>query len=116
MRLTNKTDIVWVKVKDLQDYLFAQYNVEIGFTSDTKEDVMENDIEPSGWYGIALTDMFDGESVLFGYYGAGIIRYYQIPYYTIESAIIKFFRDEFYMEIDENYELCIDAEDWEKVS
>lgn len=124
MFLTKLEDIKWMKVKELTNYLYEHLNVDVGFTSDTREDV-EGGVEPKGWYGVAVMDMFDENVTVFGYYGGGIEYIYNPHYENITDgiftkeattkAIIDFFQTEFNMEIDEDYEICVDKSDVEGV-
>lgn len=43
----------------------------VDFTFDTPED-LDGGFEPSGWFGLKLTNDFDGTSLVVGYYGGGV--------------------------------------------
>ena len=44
----------------------------VDFTFDTPED-LDGGFEPSDWFGLKLTNDFDGTSLVVGYYGGGIV-------------------------------------------
>lgn len=108
------TTVSFMSVTDLAKYLITHKNKEIGFTSDTITDILVDGIYPSEWYGLAITDMFDADAIVFGYYGAGINSHYDVD--TVEDivvSIIDYFKIEFGMKIDEEYMMCIFREDLE---
>ena len=111
----------------MKDYLFVEpwelaqklaagiYNQSIGFTNDTEEDMLVNG-EPTGWYGIQISDLYDGDCLLIGYYGAGIV-YSQnlnmdISVDNIVSAIQEFWNNEFGRKADQ---ICVDKKEYEEV-
>lgn len=49
--------------------------IEFDFTYDCEEDWEDcdvDDIDPCGWYGVKVSEAFDGLSLICGYYGGGI--------------------------------------------
>lgn len=121
-----KTDtilgVAFPTVKELAEYLNNHKGKEIGFTSDTAMDVLIEDTEPSGWYGVTFTSIFDSGVIAFGYYGTGIDAIYNpvLDEEIFDSitkgivfAIIDYFKKTFDMDINEDYKVCVSAEDLE---
>ena len=116
-------DVAFLTVFELAKYLCNHKNKEIGFTSDTATEVLVNDVEPSEWHGVVVTDMFDSNVIAFGYYGTGIDTIYNPVFdeYIYEEfkengvvlAIIDYFKKEFNMDIDSRYKICICTKDLE---
>lgn len=61
-------NIKFVEIKELCKLLTEVG--KISFTYDSCLEDLWND-EPTGWFGIQLTEMFDGLCVVCGYYGGG---------------------------------------------
>lgn len=107
---------MFVTPKELAQKLHnGKYNCSIGFTNDTEEDALING-EPTGWYGIMISNMYDGDCLLIGYYGAGIV-YSQnlnmdISVDNIVSAIQEFLNNEFGRKADQ---ICVDKKEYEEV-
>lgn len=66
-----KNDFRFVSLDSLEKYLLANPGKAVGFTYDTPDTVKDNG-EATDWYGIKLDTEFDGECLLFGYYGSGV--------------------------------------------
>lgn len=62
---------IFMTIGELARYLEAHPGKEVGFTDDTKENLKYNR-EPTEWHGVSVTDIFDGKSLICGYYGEGI--------------------------------------------
>ena len=112
------TKFKFVTVKQLAkkicniDYPLEQI---IGFTFNQPEELCEGD-EPTGWYGITRSLMFNGETILIGYFGSGILvaqnTWGEINN-TIE-VIVNFLKDEGNMEnANEDTWICVDANEFD---
>lgn len=66
----------WVTVKEAVELVLSDKfdnGGSLDFTLDKEEIVKEyRDFLPTGWYGIARVHIFDGDSIVIGYYGGGI--------------------------------------------
>lgn len=108
------TTVAFMSVLDLAEYLCLHKNKEVGFTSDTMVDILVYDYYPSEWYGVAITDMFNSDTVVFGYYGDGIDLTYNVEIEEeVIASIIEYFKIQFGMKIDEEYKVCVFKEDLE---
>lgn len=114
------TKVSFMTVEELSKYLHKHKGKEIGFTSDTKADV-KSGVEPSDWYGVAVVNMFDANTTVFGYYGTGLEAIYS-PFFTesiydmygeegTTKAIIDYYKTEFNMDINKHFQMCIDKHD-----
>ena len=113
------TKYKFVKVKELIhkvcDYESPEYP-NIGFTFDTPEDLV-NGGEPEGWYGVALSPMFDGVTFVIGYWGGGIItsRNEWDENECVED-FIRFMWNEQNRIADENTLICVDADEYDHIA
>lgn len=86
----------------------------IGFTNDS-EDMVCDDFEPTGWYGAKISNMFDGNALLIGYFGGGIIYSKCLidddTESEIEEGLADFFSSEFYNK--EKRKVCVDADEFD---
>lgn len=110
----------FITIKKLAKRLMkASFNKSIGFTFD--DDI--NITEPTGWYGVVKTNMYDGEALLFGYFGGGVLTAFNLSdeEYTIETFIKAICA--FYVAEKGNYHnnkktpnkntiLCVDIEEY----
>ena len=116
-------DFRFVTIEELAKRLMEAkdgYDKMIGFTFDNDESIKE----PTGWYGVMRTYMFDGEALLFGYFGAGILRVENINEEEddVEAyirAIWSFYRVEiggceFPSEPDKSTILCVDSKEFDE--
>ena len=109
------TKYKFVKVKELIhkvcDYESPEYP-NIGFTFDTPEDLVMRG-EPMGWYGVALSPMFDGVTFVIGYWGGGIIvsRNEWDEKECVED-FIRFMWNEQNRIVDEDTLICVDADEY----
>lgn len=66
----------WITVKEAVELVLSDKfdnGGSLDFTLDKEEIVKEySDFLPTGWYGIARVHIFDGDSIVIGYYGGGI--------------------------------------------
>ena len=90
---------MFVTPRELAERLYnGQFNHSIDFTNDDEEDILVNG-EPTGWYGIQISNLYDGDCLLIGFYGAGIIYSRNLnadnSIDQIEDAIQKFWNIEF---------------------
>ena len=110
------TNVKFVTIKELANRICeANFNRQIGFTFDSKEDI-DNGTEPTGWYGIMMSNLFDGESCIIGYYGDGIIMAKQTWGQEDEviNFIITFFESEGVINIlDDDTLVCVDANEFD---
>lgn len=109
------TNVKFVTIKELANRICkANFNRQIGFTFDSKEDI-DNGIEPTGWYGIIMSNLFDGESCIIGYYGDGITMAQQTwgEEDEVINFIITFFESEGVNFPDENTLVCVDANEFD---
>ena len=88
------------------DYAMEHPEKEIGFTADTPEEVYAYGT-PTGWYGIAYTKFFGGQSLIFGDYGIGVIWH---DTYDFDN-IYEFWRREFSEDLTEDRLICVDEAD-----
>lgn len=103
--------ITWkfISAEDLLDYAVNHPEKEVGFTCDTSEDVYAHG-EPMGWYAIKFTRAFDGESLVFGYYGCGVVWAND----SVDDWVLQeFWKSQFNEEIDMDRMICVDAADIE---
>ena len=105
--------VVFKTVKEIADWLREKdYGAVLSFTDDTPE-TLEFNGEPTGWYGVKKVNEFDGDSLIYGYYGAGIVYSDTIANnLPIELSIKEFFNSEFNMEIDLGDKICVDKKEW----
>ena len=87
------------------------------FTLDSPSEVTGNTWEPTGWYGIKITDDFDVTNVLIGEYGIGLL-WYDDPVEnlgeTIENSLINFIKNEEGIKnIDKWHYITVDLKVWE---
>lgn len=105
-------------IKDIARMLRSKLNkgekAEIGFTLDTLDDVTGDNWEPTEWYGVVLTEMFDAWSLIIGEYAIGILWHDPIENdgISIEQSLIAFIKDEQNITVDEDYQLAIDFDEW----
>lgn len=62
-------------IDEILNGLKNKKKIEFDFTSDYEElwdGCDPNEIDPSGWYGVRVSEVFDGLSLICGYYGGGI--------------------------------------------
>ena len=109
-------DYIFVTPKELAQKLYnGKYNHSIGFTNDTEEDIFING-EPTGWYGVQINYLYDGETLMFGYYGAGVIYSCNLmdddSIDKIETEIKRFLTNEFGKA---NAKICVDIKEFEEV-
>ena len=105
-------EFVFITVDQLADLVDRTFR-EFGFTDDAPIDgVMER--EPSGWYGVCLSGIYDGQTLVFGYYGGGAIGFINLQQDDISTseAIIGFFSRDLDRKIDHNTLVCVDAVDY----
>ena len=102
---------VWMKVEDLAEYILSHPEKDVGFTNDGYTE--ENDFEPMGWYGIECTNVFDGWSILIGYYGDGIDDCIGITGTKEEvcEVLTYFFKKHFNIDLKEKEYICVFAND-----
>lgn len=109
----------FVTIKELAERLVdASYNKIIGFTFDEDQSISE----PTGWYGVTKTYMFDGEALLFGYWGGGVLRVANVNEDAEDlevyiEAIWSFYEAENgtgwdRSEVNENTILCVDTREF----
>lgn len=102
----------FVSVEELARFLLDHPNHEVGFTNDTREEIGYED-EATEWYGVVLdTELFNGRTLLFGYYGDGCVYADTHNIFNVEDvkdAIISFFGDRWYSP----KEICVLREDME---
>ncbi len=99
----------FVTPQELIDYAMEHPEKEIGFTADTPEDLYKEG-EPIGWYGIACTKFFENHSLIFGYYGAGII-WHDICDWDNTGILYEFWKSEFNEDLTEDRLICVDKAD-----
>ena len=108
-------ECTFMTVKELAEYLKAHPNKEVGFTSDTREDIEIFHNEPSCWHGAVIIDVFDCESLLCGYYGDGSsysCNAYRLSY--IIDGLLEYLRDDVLVpRPTKDTEICISKEDLE---
>ena len=108
-------EYTFMTVKELAEYLKAHPNKEVGFTSDDREDIEFFHNEPSCWHGAVITEIFDCESLICGYYGDGAsyaCNAYRLHY--IIDGLLEYLKD--YMFVPrptKDTEICISKEDLE---
>lgn len=106
----------FVTIKELAERICKENPLDhiIGFTFDQPEDVEMNG-EPTGWYGITMSSMFDGESIVIGYWGGGICAARNIWRDVSEAIdfIIEFYKSECHSIVDENTQICVDANEFD---
>lgn len=95
----------WVRLEDIVRWLDNDMVTEINFTGDG---FVADDIEPEGWYGMKLSKEFDGNSMIFGDWGLGIIHSDNLDD-GIAAAIKGFFKNEFGWEIYFDTHICCEA-------
>lgn len=97
-------------IKEVADELLALPPGEsIDFTFDTPDDVTEG-FEPSGWFGVKITTLFDEKFGLlcFGYYGGGGLRIEEIyDRKEIANILQRFCDDEACTNVKQ---LCVSAQ------
>jgi len=98
----------WVTLEDITRWLLDGTVTEISFTDDRIEDVDEN-FEPTGWYGMKIIEVFDREQIVFGKWGGGIEKIEEINY-GITEVIKEFFEWEFGRKISLDTKICCEAE------
>ena len=104
-------DYVFKSLSEIVDWLQnGFFDRELGFTNDTPDDIEMNG-GATGWYGMKIVDDFDGESLVVGYYGSGIV--FSDGILDLESSIKMFFRSEFNREIRLGELICVSKSDWE---
>ena len=109
------TNVKFVTIEELANRIYeANFNKQIGFTFDSKEDI-DYGIEPTGWYGIMMSNLFDGKSCIIGYYGDGIIMAQHIWWHKDEviDFIITFFKSEGVNFPDKNTLVCVDVSEFD---
>lgn len=96
----------WVPLESIVRWLTQGIVTEISFTGDA---FPADGIEPSGWYGMKISKEFDGEVMIFGDWGCGIV--YVDPLDDgVVSAIKRFFKREFNWEIYHDTHICCEAD------
>lgn len=107
----------FVTIKEFAKILEENPEKEIGFTDDSNDDGDE-DFEPTGWYGMMYTGMFDGDTLLMGYYGGGVVDFCSSSNYEYENYeynICAMLEDIIHKNIGELCEVvCIDLDDLKK--
>lgn len=98
----------FVKLDDIARWLLDGDVTEISFTDDRIKDVDEN-FEPTGWYGMKIIEVFDREQIVFGKWGGGIEKIEETNY-GITEAIKEFFEWEFGWKLSLNTKICCEAE------
>lgn len=98
----------WVPLESIVRWLTQGIVTEISFTDDRIEDVDEN-FEPTGWYGMKIIEVFDREQIVFGKWGGGIEKIEEINY-GITEVIKEFFEWEFGRKISLDTKICCEAE------
>ena len=108
-------EYTFMTVEELAKYLKAHPNKEVGFTSDTWEDVEVFHNSPSCWHGAVVMNVFDCESLICGYYGDGAsysCNAYRLGY--IIYGLLEYLKD--YMFVTrptKDIEICVSKEDLE---
>lgn len=71
-----KLNYKWITVKEIVELVLSdkfENSGSLDFTLDSYEwNHDDPNFEPTGWYGIARTKLFDGDAVVIGYHGGGI--------------------------------------------
>lgn len=85
----------------------------IDFTGDIEEDIRDGE-EPTGWYGLKVSHMFDGHSLLVGYYGDGVFdfvdRLKDMSDEHLAITLARIFSEEFSSKYTPDSKICIDTE------
>ena len=86
----------------------------IGFTLDRPEDI-DNGREPSGWFGVMLTNLFDAVGFVIGYFCRGIVMHNAVWYDAEENVqlFIDFLKSEGKKDANENTLICVDADEFD---
>lgn len=81
-------DYKFISIYELKEWLInrQEHGNGIGFTFDIPTHVTGLSWEPTGWYGIYWSTMFDEYSLLVGYYGSGVLDC--IPSFDIEEDMV----------------------------
>ena len=112
--VSKEGNYAFVTIKEFAKILEANPEKKIGFTDDSNDDG-DTDFEPTGWYGMMYTNMFDGDTLLMGYYGSGVIDSncsYLYEDESCESSIYAMLEDMIRRNIGELCEVvCIDIDD-----
>lgn len=86
----------------------------IGFTLDTPE-IIDGGREPSGWFGVTVSSLFDGVNFIIGYYGGGIevcvSKEWDID--DVIRSFINFMKDDGVKDANENSLVCVDADEFD---
>lgn len=107
-------DYKFYTLKELVEELNKENRVvgtPVGFTLDKPEDVFGEDWEPTGWYGVMITNDFDGRSMLYGNYGIGVVYSDCLNDITEMESLIGFLKSETNVDYTENDYVCVDAAD-----
>lgn len=110
-------EVIFKTIKEIAEWLRNNTEKVLDITNDIKENI-ESGAEPSGWCGLKRTKVFDGNSIVFGYYGTGIIDAdCENEIDTTEDIICRFLDWEFAnmpKTYTEDSLICVDKNDWEE--
>lgn len=101
----------FVKVKDfINEILDAPMETSYDFTTDSCVEDFRNN-EPSGWYGIKKTSIFDIEVICIGYYGGEHLIVREI-YTNRLMQNVKELEDIFsYLDVSLDDNICVEIEE-----
>ena len=103
-------DYTFMTVEELANTLEEKVGREIGFTFDTPE-YLDDGEEPSGWYGASIVENFCGKSVIFGYYGGGILTGCNLGDEETIDVLTRFFTGENGWKFTKDSYVCVDKSD-----